>query len=126
MKLAENIQRRRKAAGWTQEQLAQKCAVSRQAVSKWEAGQSVPSLDKLRQLANSFGISVDELVQDDPAAEPVEASQTSSPSLVELDQARQTRQRHHGWTAAAIVCLIAAAGILALQIVTYTIVRARG
>ena len=66
MKLAENIQRLRKAAGWTQEQLAQKCAVSRQAVSKWEAGQSVPSLDKLRQLANSFGISVDELVQDDP------------------------------------------------------------
>ncbi|WP_295769972.1 helix-turn-helix transcriptional regulator, partial [uncultured Holdemania sp.] len=68
VKLAENIQRRRKAAGWTQEQLAQKCAVSRQAVSKWEAGQSVPSLDKLRQLANCFGISVDELVQDDPAA----------------------------------------------------------
>ena len=124
MKLAENIQRRRKAAGWTQEQLAQKCAVSRQAVSKWEAGQSVPSLDKLRQLANSFGISVDELVQDDP--EPEETPQTESPSLVELDQVRQTRTRRHGWTAAAIVCLIAAVGILALQIVTYTIVRARG
>ena len=124
MKLAENIQRRRKAAGWTQDQLAQKCAVSRQAVSKWEAGQSVPSLDKLRQLANSFGISVDELVQDDP--EPEETPQTESPSLVELDQVRQTRTRRHGWTAAAIVCLIAAVGILALQIVTYTIVRARG
>lgn len=88
MKLAERIQQRRKAAGWTQEQLAQKCAVSRQAVSKWEAGQSVPSLDKLRQLANCFGISVDELVQDAPVAETEEASQTSSPSLVELDQAR--------------------------------------
>ena len=124
MKLAENIQRLRKAAGWTQEQLAQKCAVSRQAVSKWEAGQSVPSLDKLRQLANSFGISVDELVQDDP--EPEETPQPESPSLVELDQARQTRTRRHGWTAAAIVCLIVAVGILALQIVTYTIVRARG
>ena len=126
VKLAENIQRRRKAAGWTQEQLAQKCAVSRQAVSKWEAGQSVPSLDKLRQLANCFGISVDELVQDDPAAAQTETPQTESPSLVELDQARQTRQRRHGWTAAAIVCLIVAVGILALQIVTYTIVRARG
>ncbi|WP_308560148.1 helix-turn-helix transcriptional regulator [uncultured Holdemania sp.] len=126
MKLAENIQRRRKAAGWTQEQLAQKCAVSRQAVSKWEAGQSVPSLDKLRQLANCFGISVDELVQDDPVAELAEVPQTSSPSLVELDQARQTRQRCRGWTAAAIVCLIVAVGILGLQIVTYTIVRARG
>ena len=124
VKLAENIQRLRKAAGWTQEQLAQKCAVSRQAVSKWEAGQSVPSLEKLRQLANSFGISVDELVQDDP--EPEETPQTESPSLVELDQVRQTRTRRHGWTAAAIVCLIAAVGILALQIVTYTIVRARG
>lgn len=45
--LAENLQLLRKENGWSQEELAEKCQVSRQAIAKWESGESVPVLEKL-------------------------------------------------------------------------------
>ncbi len=53
----------RKERGMSQEQLAYHLEVSRQAVSKWEGNQSMPSLDKLIQLADLFGVSLDYLVR---------------------------------------------------------------
>ena len=47
MKLAEKLQLMRKREGLSQEDLAEKLGISRQAVSKWESGQSVPDLNKL-------------------------------------------------------------------------------
>lgn len=47
MMLAENLQLFRKEKMWSQEELAEKCRVSRQAIEKWESGESVPSLEKL-------------------------------------------------------------------------------
>ena len=47
MKLAEKIMTLRKQRGWSQEELAQQLFVSRQSVSKWESGASVPDLDKI-------------------------------------------------------------------------------
>ena len=44
MILAEKISEERKKNGWSQEELAEKLSVSRQSVSKWESGQSVPDL----------------------------------------------------------------------------------
>lgn len=46
----------------TQEALAEKCHVSRQAIAKWENGDSVPGLDKLCFLAELYNVSLDELV----------------------------------------------------------------
>lgn len=46
MILADKIVRLRKKNGWSQEELAQKMNVSRQAVSKWESAQTVPELEK--------------------------------------------------------------------------------
>ena len=46
MDVSEKILQLRKANGFTQEELAEKLNVSRQSVSKWEAGQSVPELEK--------------------------------------------------------------------------------
>ena len=51
----------RKAAGKTQEQLAREIGVSRSAVAMWEVGAIFPATDKLPQLANSLGCSIDEL-----------------------------------------------------------------
>ncbi len=54
-------------ADMTQENLAEKCHVSRQAIVKWEHGDSIPTLDKLILLADIFNISLDELVGRKPA-----------------------------------------------------------
>lgn len=62
MGLKENIAYNRKKMGLTQEQLAEKCNVSRQAVTKWESGESEPSIAKVRILSIVFNISIDELI----------------------------------------------------------------
>lgn len=62
MDLKNNIAAARKKLGFTQEQLAEKCEVSRQAVTKWESGESEPTISKLMMLAEIFGVSIDELV----------------------------------------------------------------
>ena len=62
MKLGENLQAYRKKAGLSQEEFAEKCEVSRQAIAKWESGESVPTIDKLIFLADFYGITLDELV----------------------------------------------------------------
>lgn len=54
MKLSEKILYCRKKAGWSQEALADKLGVSRQAVSKWETGEAEPELSKLKLLAAVF------------------------------------------------------------------------
>jgi len=70
MKLSEKIYALRTARGLSQGDLAERLEVSRQSVSKWETGQSVPDLDKIIKLADLFGISVDELVRDEVRPEP--------------------------------------------------------
>lgn len=62
MNLAENLQKQRKMHGLSQEELAEKCDISRQAIAKWESGDSTPSIDKLIFLADLYDISLDELV----------------------------------------------------------------
>ena len=66
MKLGEELANLRTSYDMTQEELAEKIGVSRQAVTKWEASESVPELPKLIQLADFFGISLDKLVGREP------------------------------------------------------------
>lgn len=63
MNLSDRIQALRKAAGLSQEQLAEKIGVSRQAVSKWESEQSAPDLDKIILLSEHFGVTTDYLLK---------------------------------------------------------------
>lgn len=65
MILADKIIRLRKKNGWSQEELAEKMNVSRQAVSKWEGAQTVPDLGKVLQLSELFGVTTDYLLKDD-------------------------------------------------------------
>ena len=65
MILADKIIRLRKRNGWSQEELADKMNVSRQAVSKWESAQSIPDLEKILQLGTLFGVTTDYLLKDD-------------------------------------------------------------
>lgn len=65
MILADKITEERKRNGWSQEELAEKLGVSRQAVSKWESAASVPDLQRVIQLAELFGVSTDYLLKDE-------------------------------------------------------------
>ena len=62
METAQIIGARRRALGLSQEQLAEKLGVSRQAVSKWETGESLPDTDKLLSLAGALEMTADELL----------------------------------------------------------------
>ena len=65
MILADKIIRLRKKNGWSQEELATRMNVSRQAVSKWEAASTTPDLEKILELSNLFGVTIDYLLKDE-------------------------------------------------------------
>lgn len=62
MKFNERLIKLRKAKGMSQEELGYELNVTRQTISKWELGESTPEMEKLIQISNYFGISVDELI----------------------------------------------------------------
>lgn len=108
MTLAEKILHLRNQQGLSQLELAERLGVSRQSVSKWETGQSVPDLDKLIKLADLFGITVDELVREGERPQPPQP-ETPPPQVVYV------RERHSlTSTQRAGICVEAAGLILAL------------
>ncbi len=62
----DNLVQMRKLRRLTQEDVAEKVGVTRQAVAKWEAGETVPDLDKCKMLAEIFGVSLDDLANYEP------------------------------------------------------------
>ena len=84
--IAKRLYEYRKAAGLSQEQVANKIDVSRQAVSKWECGESSPDTDNLIALAALYEVTVDELLFADPESEKTEEkSNDASSSECESD-----------------------------------------
>ena len=65
MQLSQKIQALRKEKGLTQEEFAKMLFVSRTAVSKWETGRGIPSIDSLQAIAKLFSISLEELLSAD-------------------------------------------------------------
>ena len=63
MDIADRIQSLRKTKGISQEELADKVGVSRQAVSKWESGQSAPDLEKIIIMSECFGVTTDYILK---------------------------------------------------------------
>lgn len=62
MDISTRIRRLRAERGWSQEQLAEKLGVSRQAVTKWETDAGAPDIENLAALARAFGVSADDLL----------------------------------------------------------------
>ena len=58
----ENLISLRKMKGLSQEELAEQMNISRQTLSKYETGESLPDIEKCKQLASIFGVSLDDLV----------------------------------------------------------------
>lgn len=67
MSLGEKIREQRKQAGLSQEQLAEKLNVSRQAITKWETDKGIPDVANLIAISDEFGLSLDELIKGDVA-----------------------------------------------------------
>lgn len=65
MKLSEKIIRLRKGRGLSQEELAERLGVSRQAVSRWESGTALPDAGNLRQISRLFEVSADYLLDEE-------------------------------------------------------------
>jgi len=83
MNLSEKILKLRTARNMSQGDLAEALDVSRQSVSKWETGQSVPDVDKLVRLADLFGVTTDYLLREAEAAPPV------GPQVVYMERPRE-------------------------------------
>lgn len=78
--MAQRLVDRRKAAGLSQEALADKLGVSRQAVSKWERSESSPDTDNLIALAALYGVSLDELLYGSPAQAGTASTEQEEPA----------------------------------------------
>lgn len=91
MILAEKIIALRKKAGWSQEELAYQMGVSRQSVSKWESGTSIPDLERILKLSQVFGVSTDYLLKEEieaaPAAIALESDSEEGYKAVTLETA---------------------------------------
>ena len=76
MNIADRIQHLRKSKGFSQEELADKIGVSRQAVSKWESEQSTPDLEKIIVMSDFFGVTTDYILK---GIEPVKDKEVIAP-----------------------------------------------
>ena len=122
MILADKIMNLRKKNGWSQEELAEKVQVSRQAVSKWESAQTVPDLEKLLMLSRLFGVSTDYLLKDEiEEEEPAdEADPGRAPvkrvSLAQANEFLELRKRASGRIAmGTFLCIAAVIPLLLLS-----------
>lgn len=71
IEIANRLVQLRKQHGYSQEELAAKLGLSRQAVSKWERAEASPDTDNLIMLSRVYGVSLDELLKtDEPIPEP--------------------------------------------------------
>ena len=88
--LSDRILELRRQRGWSQEELAERMEVSRQAVSKWESGQTAPELDKILELSRIFEVTTDYLLKEDGEA-PVLTADKPLPSgrIISLSQAKE-------------------------------------
>lgn len=111
MILADKIIKLRKKNGWSQEELAEKMSVSRQAVSKWESAQSIPDLDKILQLGALFGVTTDYLLKDDIEDEEFTSDSSDSPiKKISIEEANRylEQRKQASWqiAIATFLCIL--------------------
>lgn len=100
--IANRLAARRRAAGYSQEALAGKLGVSRQAVSKWERGEASPDTDNLIALAALYGVTLDELLYAEPlqeaesAAGPGEDGEKGAEPEVDAEKGAGATDAAHG------------------------------
>ena len=125
MNLGERIAALRVAHGLSQEAFAEKLGVSRQAVSKWETGVSIPETEKILLMSELFDISTDALLKGEPAAvyisedtQPIVLTDEAGPAAPEISEEPQPKKKHPAAkiiAAVLVLCLLVSAVILPLH-----------
>ena len=121
MILADKIINERKKNGWSQEDLAEKLSVSRQAISKWESAQATPDLSKIILLAELFGVSTDYLLKDEVEPEdaaPTETIESNGKHVVTMEEANDylstQRQSARNVAFGVLLCILCPALLILL------------
>lgn len=127
----ERIYNLRKKSGLSQEEFADKLGVSRQAVSKWETGQSVPDSEKAAAIGSFFGVSLDWLINGTEISAPTavvppaaETGATSAAAVAVLP-AEKPVKKMAGWLKAVLIAGIitfASIGVAALSAFIFMLV----
>lgn len=104
--LSQNLKTIRKNKGFTQEDLANRLHVTRQTISKWEKGYSVPDADLLSKLAEELDVSVSELLGKDEI--PAEETDSISEQLARINEQLSIRNRRakRVWKAAIVLAIV--------------------
>ena len=105
MQFNETLAKLRKEHGYTQEQLAEKLNVSRQAVARWEAGETAPDVYILQNICEIFGASADEMLNVAPAEPKPQQPQTAEDE--EKPTKREPARRLKILCGAAVVAVVA-------------------
>lgn len=123
----ERIYNLRKKSGLSQEEFADKLGVSRQAVSKWETGQSVPDSEKAAAIGAFFGVSLDWLINGTEttarATEPAPA--VVAPPAASITALAPPAKQRAGWVKALIIAgiiTLASIGVSALSAFIFMLV----
>lgn len=116
MTVGERIQQLRKAAGLSQEQLAEQLDVSRQSVSKWELNDAAPEISKIIALSELFGISTDELLK---GAESIPAAAGEKESIAAIARLNAAEKRIRTGFITAVAGLI----MLALELLLLPVMQ---
>lgn len=124
MTLSEKLQTLRKAAGLSQEQLAEQLNVTRQAVSKWETGEGKPDIDNLLPLARLLQTTVDYLLDDEANQPRPEEPHTETPPQTEsvgreLWEQLKAFGRRWGWLGGYAIALIGAVRFVTTLLVLF-------
>lgn len=119
MILADKIIRLRRKNGWSQEELAEKMSVSRQAVSKWESAQTVPDLEKILMLGALFGVTTDYLLKDELESEEFTSGEDSAIRRLTLAEANEylalRKNASVRMAAATFLCIVSLIPLLILS-----------
>lgn len=108
MRFEEKIVELRKTKGLSQEELAEQLGVSRQAVSRWELGQTLPDIPNLLQLCELFGVSADYLVREEEqtAAKSDQNAKTIARLTREREKTRYQARKYYYTAWAAVLMAI--------------------
>ena len=108
MKLNENLISLRKDNRMSQQDLAEALNVSRQAVSRWEVGTAIPSMDNLLALSKLFGVPTDELMGADRGTDALESETVQGSGNIKGDSVLKV-----------LLIILAAAVLAAAIVITY-------
>lgn len=122
MILADKIIEERKKNGWSQEELANKLGVSRQAVSKWESAGSIPDLQRILQMSELFGVTTDYLLKDEIEEAPLNEYVETNTIKVSMEEANQYLDMKHRGSRivanATSLCILSPVALIVLGTMT--------